>query len=161
MGDLITIGMAELKVVKAPKSITTVGLGSCVGICLFDNKEKILGVSHAMLPKSASIINNTNKAKFVDTSIDELLSQMIRLGAVKTRIVAKIIGGAQMFDYDSVLDSMRIGDRNIQSSRACLSMLGIPIIAEDVGGNYGRTIIASSKNGMVTIKVVAGPITEI
>lgn len=161
MGDVITIGMAELKVVKAPKSVMTIGLGSCVGICLFDNKLKILGVSHAMLPERASIINNSNRAKFVDTSITELLNQMYRLGAVKTRMVAKIIGGAQMFNYDGIVDSMRIGDRNIEATKKCLSELGIPIIAEDVGGYHGRTIIASSTTGMVTIKVIAGPVTEI
>lgn len=161
MEDIITIGMAELKVVRAPKSITTIGLGSCVGICLFDNKEKILGVAHAMLPQRDRIINNSNGAKFVDASIDEMLRQMIRLGADKTRIVAKIVGGAQMFNYDGALYSMKIGDRNIESSRKCLADLGIPIIAEDVGGDYGRTIIASSVNGIVTIKVIEGTIIEI
>lgn len=161
MGEIITIGMAELKVVKKPLDLTTIGLGSCVGICLFDNRAKVIGLAHAMLPESSQIIDNSNKAKFVDTSIYQMIEEMILLGAVKTRIVAKIIGGAQMFDYNSTTDFMRIGDRNIVASRKYLSILGIPIIAEDVGGNTGRTIVVSSTTGVVTVKSISGNIIEI
>ncbi len=161
MGTPIVVGMADLKAVKEPDELTTIGLGSCVGICLFDNRMKIIGMAHAMLPDSQKIVNNQNSAKFVDTSIMQLIDQMTRLGASKTRMVAKVAGGAQMFAFSSGTDSMRIGDRNIEATRLVLGKLGIPIIAEDVGLNYGRTIIFSPKTGMVTVKTIANGIKEI
>lgn len=155
MGDNIVIGMADLKAVKAPTSLTTIGLGSCVGICLYDNKVKVIGMAHAMLPDSTKIINNENKAKFVDTSITKLIDEMTKLGASKGRMVAKLAGGAQMFSYTSSNESMRIGDRNIEAAIMHLQKLGIPILAKDVGLNYGRTIVFNSENGMVTVKTIA------
>lgn len=160
MASPIIVGMADLKVVKEPSELTTIGLGSCVGICLFDNRIKVVGMAHVMLPDSTKIINNTNKAKFVDTGITELIQEMTKLGASKIRMVAKIAGGAQMFSYESGTDSMRIGDRNIEATRATLARLGIPIIAQDVGLNYGRTITASPITGLVTVKTIANGIKQ-
>ncbi len=161
MSNPIIVGMAELKVTNAPNDLTTIGLGSCVGICLFDNRMKIIGLAHAMLPDSTKIVNNENKAKFVDTSIALVLDEMIKKGAAKTRIVAKIAGGAQMFAYATGSESMKIGDRNIDATRMLLAKHGIPIISEDVGANYGRTIICSSTTGMVTVKTIQHGIREI
>lgn len=155
MEPSIVIGMADLKAVSAPNTLTTIGLGSCVGICLYDNKVKVIGMAHAMLPDSTKIINSENKAKFVDTSITKLIEEMTKLGASRTRMVAKIVGGAQMFSYTSSNESMRIGDRNIEATISNLQKLGIPIISRDVGSNYGRTIIFNSQNGMVTVKTIA------
>ncbi len=161
MSNPIIVGMAELKATNSPNDLTTIGLGSCVGICLFDNRVKIIGLAHAMLPDSTKIINNENKAKFVDTSIALLLDQMIKMGASKTRIVAKIAGGAQMFAYATGSESMKIGDRNVEATRMLLAKHGIPIISQDVGSNYGRTIICSSTTGMVTVKTIQHGIKEI
>lgn len=161
MEPSIVIGMADLKAVSAPKTLTTIGLGSCVGICLYDNKVKVIGMAHAMLPDSTKIINSENKAKFVDTSIIKLIEEMTKLGASRTRMVAKIVGGAQMFSYTSSNESMRIGDRNIEATISNLQKLGIPIISKDVGLNYGRTIIFNSQNGMVTVKTVANGTKDI
>ncbi len=160
MATPIIVGMADLKAVREPDELTTIGLGSCVGICLFDNRAKVIGMAHAMLPDSTKIVNNENKAKFVDTSITKLIEEMTKLGASKTRMVAKVAGGAQMFAYASGSDSMRIGDRNIDATRLILGKLGIPIIAQDVGLNYGRTITISS-SGNVAVKTIAHGIKEI
>ncbi len=161
MGIPIVVGMADLKAVKEPNNLMTVGLGSCVGICLYDNKAKVIGMSHAMLPDSTKIINNTNKAKFVDTSIGALVDEMTKLGASKARMVAKITGGAQMFAYTSTTDTMRIGDRNVEATKLILAELGIPVVAQDVGLNYGRTITFSSETGLVTVKTISNGIKDI
>lgn len=161
MASPIIVGMADLKVTTEPNELTTIGLGSCVGICLFDNRAKVIGMAHAMLPDSTKIANNENKAKFVDTSVEKLINEMIRLGASKIRMVAKIAGGAQMFAYASGSDSMRIGERNIDATKTLLAKYGIPIIAQDVGLNYGRTITCSPSTGMVTIKTIQHGIKEI
>ncbi len=157
----IVVGMADLKAVKAPSNLTTIGLGSCVGICLYDSTAKVIGMAHAMLPDSTKIINNTNKAKFVDTSIDELIDAMVRLGASPSRMVAKIAGGAQMFAYTSTVDSMRIGDRNVEATKLLLAKKGINVIAQDVGLNYGRTITFSSTTGIVSVKTIAHGLKDI
>ncbi len=161
MATPIIVGMADLKAVREPDELTTIGLGSCVGICLFDNRAKVIGMAHAMLPDSTKIVNNENKAKFVDTSIVKLIDEMTKLGASKARMVAKVAGGAQMFAYSSGTEAMRIGDRNVEATKLCLAKLGIPIIAQDVGLNYGRTITFSSKTGNVAVKTIAHGTNEI
>lgn len=160
-GKTVTIGMADLCAVNSPDSITTIGLGSCVGICLYDNKVKVIGMAHAMLPDSTKIVKNDNKAKFVDTSITKLIEEMTKLGASKNRLVAKLVGGAQMFAYTSSNESMRIGDRNVEAAILNLQKLGIPILSKDVGSNYGRTIIFSAETGMVTVKTVSNGTKDI
>ncbi len=160
MAAPIVVGMADLKAARAPDELTTIGLGSCVGICLFDNRTKVIGMAHAMLPDSTQIANNSNKAKFVDTSLKELIDEMTRLGASRARLVAKVAGGAQMFAYASGSDAMKIGERNIAATKMQLQRLGIPILAQDTGLNYGRTIIFSS-DGRLTIKTIANGIKEI
>ena len=93
MGNMIKVGMADLKVCKCPDALTTLGLGSCVGVALYDPVTKVSGLLHCMLPDSTQIRNNSNVAKFADTGIDELIRQMENLGASKSRLVAKMAGG--------------------------------------------------------------------
>ena len=95
MASTIKVSMADLKVAKAPDSLTTLGLGSCIGLTLYDPASKIGGLVHYMLPDSTKLRNNTNIAKFGDTGIRELYNQMIKNGANPRRMVAKIAGGAK------------------------------------------------------------------
>ena len=94
MGEMIKVGMADMKYCKAPDSITTLGLGSCVGVVIYDSITKIAGLVHVMLPDSTKIKNNENLAKFADTGVDEMVRQIINAGASKSRLKAKIAGGA-------------------------------------------------------------------
>lgn len=154
MNNKIKVGMADLKSCKAPEVLTTLGLGSCVGIILYDPKSKVSGLAHVMLPDSTQIRNNSNVAKFADTAVDKLIGDMVRLGANKSRLVAKIAGGAQMFSFDSANEMMRIGERNAKATKAKLSALGIKLLAEDTGKNYGRTIEFYSETGDLLIKTI-------
>ena len=155
MGEVIKVGMADLKVCRFPDSLTTLGLGSCVGVALYDGKTKITGLAHIMLPDSTTIKNNSNIAKFADTGIVETVRQMELLGAAKNRIVAKIAGGANMFHFASEANkALRVGDNNVAACKKKLAELGIPLIAEDTGNNYGRTVVINSEDGMFTIKAV-------
>ncbi len=159
MGEIIKVGMADLKVCREPDSLTTLGLGSCVGVALYDPVTKICGLAHVMLPNSKEIRNNSNIAKFADTGIDETIRLMNALGAPTKRIVAKIAGGAQMFSFGSnSSDNLNIGAKNVEAVKAKLSELSIPILAEDTGLNYGRTVILDSLTGGYTIKAVGKPI---
>lgn len=154
MGNMIKVGMGDLKVCKCPDNLTTLGLGSCVGAVLYDKKTKVSGLLHCMLPDSTKISNNSNIAKFADTGLDELLKQMLALGAKKPNMVAKIAGGAQMFAFSNSNDMLRVGDRNVEAVKAKLKTMGIPIIAQDTGLNYGRTIEFYSETGILLIKAV-------
>ena len=154
MNEMIKVGMADLNVCVAPNAITTLGLGSCVGIILYDQRNKIAGLAHVMLPDSTKISNNENKAKFADTGIDELINRMKEIGANPRGLVAKIAGGAQMFAFSKNNDMMRIGDRNVEATKAKLNELSIPILAEDTGFNYGRTIEFHPETGELHIKSV-------
>ncbi len=154
MNEMIKVGMADLNVCSSPKALTTLGLGSCVGIVLFDPIRRIAGLVHVMLPDSTKIINNENKAKFADTGIDALISEMTKIGADRRVLIAKIAGGAQMFAFGNNNEMMRIGDRNVEATKVKLQQLGIMIKAEDTGLNYGRTIEFYPETGMLLIKSV-------
>ena len=129
LGTVVKVGMADLKVCKEPDSLTTLGLGSCVGICLYDPVTKVSGMAHIMLPDSKQISRDKNPAKYADTGINLLISQMVALGANKSRLKAKIAGGAQMFAFNAAAESLgRVGDRNVEAVKANLAALRIPII---------------------------------
>ena len=161
MSETIKVGMADLKICVSPDSITTLGLGSCVGIALRDPVTKIGGLAHVMLPDSTAIRNNSNIPKFADTGIEELVRQVVAKGANRSRLVAKIAGGAQMFAFQSKTDMVRIGERNVEASKKKLKELGIRILAEDTGKDYGRTVIFYPENGDFVIKAVGRDIKVI
>jgi Chemotaxis protein; stimulates methylation of MCP proteins len=161
MENIIKVGMADLQSSKHPCVLTTLGLGSCVGVALYDPQKKIAGLAHVMLPNSQQARNNSNIAKFADSAIIKLIDDMVKLGANKSNIVAKLAGGAQMFSFSEASEMMRIGSRNVASSKEMLGQLKIPIISEDTGGNYGRTIELSSNNGKLLIKTIGHGVKEI
>ena len=163
MTEMIKVGMADLKVCPHPKAITTLGLGSCVGIALYDPVTKVAGLAHIMLPDSTQIRNNENKAKFADTGIRELVQLMTVAGANKSRLVAKIAGGAQMFAFQSSTNSdmARVGERNVEATKKTLKEMNIKILAEDTGLNYGRTVEFYSETGDFVIKSVGKPVKTI
>ncbi|NLV88049.1 MAG: chemotaxis protein CheD [Tissierellia bacterium] len=152
--NTIKVGMADLNVTKAPHLLTTLGLGSCVGITLYDEVNKIAGLAHIMLPSSKEIKNNENKAKFADTGIDELIKSMVKIGANKNYLVAKIAGGAQMFNFNSNNQMLKIGERNIMATKEKLKELNIRIVSEDTGGNFGRTIVLDSADGSLYVRTI-------
>ncbi len=154
MGVEIKVGMADLNVCVSPDRITTLGLGSCVGIALRDPVTKIGGLAHIMLPDSSTIRNNSNIPKFADTGIEELVKQVTRRGANRSRLVAKIAGGAQMFGFNSNSEMVRVGERNVQATKKKLAQLRIPILAEDTGKNFGRTVIFYPETGDFVIRAV-------
>ena len=151
---MIVVGIADLNAVKSPGSLTTLGLGSCVGIALYDPVNKAAGLAHVMLPDSTQIQNNGNEAKFADTAIIRLIYQMLRLGARKELITAKIAGGAQMFGSPTANSALRIGDRNVEAALKFLGAQGIPVIGRDTGSNYGRTVELYADDGKFLIKTI-------
>ncbi len=158
MSEIVKVGMADLNICKAPNVITTLGLGSCIGLVLYDPVTKVGGMVHYMLPDSTKVRNNSNVAKFGDTGIRELLKRVVAAGANKNRLVAKIAGGAKMFEVSGLSEVGNIGARNAQTARETLKALGIRLVAEDTGLNYGRTVELHCDTGEFYIKSVGKPL---
>ena len=146
--------MADYKVGRAPDTLISYGLGSCIGISLYDPQTKIGGLLHIMLPDSNQSRANENRAKFADTGIPDMLEELIRMGAAKSRLVAKLAGGSQMFAFANASDIMRVGLRNASASKEILKKLSIPIVGEDTGGNYGRTVQIDLSTGVYKVKTI-------
>jgi len=160
--QLIKVGMADLNTAMNGEFLKTTGLGSCVGLTLFDPKKHVAGMAHVMLP-SSSIARETpiNVAKYADTAIPELIERMLALGSNLSSLQAKMAGGSQMFSLPGQTDSLRIGPRNVESCLMMLEQYSIPLLSQDTGGNFGRTIELSSDNGKLTIRSVQHGIKEI
>lgn len=160
--DVIKVGIAQMDVVRIPKTIRTSGLGSCVGVVIYDESKKIAGLVHIMLPDSSlGRTESINVAKFADTGVTSLVESLKREGAQNFKLKAKIAGGAQMFKFTSDKDSMRIGPRNVEAVKVQLKKLSIPIVAEDTGGNSGRTIEFNPETCKLNIRTVNQGVSEI
>ena len=136
MGEVIKVGIADWKLCKNPDTITTIGLGSCVGIVLYTATDDCCGMVHIMLPSSKEIKNNTNRAKFADTGIEDLLDALEKCGIKRRMLSAKIAGGAAMFQFSGKTDLASVGERNVIAVKEVLAALKIPIVAEDTGKDY-------------------------
>ena len=154
MSEMIKVGMADLKLCKAPDAITTLGLGSCVGIAIRDPITKVGGLAHIMLPDSSLFSNNTHLPKFADTGAVELVRLIVEAGGNRSRLVAKIAGGAQMFAFQGNNELTTVGERNVVAVKKILSELKIPILASDTGLNFGRTVEFYPETGDYIIKAV-------
>ena len=152
--DIIRVGIADMNIVKYPQTIRTSGLGSCVGVVLYDEPRKIAGMVHVMLPDSSlDRSKRINAAKFADTGIYALMELLKLEGVRPMSLKAKIAGGAQMFQLGSS-DTIRIGPRNIEAVKAELNRLSIPILAEETGGSSGRTIEFDPSTSKLSIRTV-------
>lgn len=155
MIETVRVGMAEYKAARSPAILISLGLGSCVGVALYESTKKIGGLAHIMLPDSdLSSKKDFNPGKFADTAIEMLIQDMVSIGVDPKRLTGKIAGGAQMFQIKSDNPIMQIGRRNVEAVKSKLATLNIGIISEDVEGNYGRTIEFNCETGELTIKTI-------
>lgn len=157
----IKVGIADLNIASSPNRLITIGLGSCIGIALYDKEIKLGGLAHIMLPDSSLFNTVNNPIKFADLAIPILLDKMEKMGASRRSIKAKIAGGASMFNFSDKSMVMDIGGRNSTAVKSMLSKLSIPIIGEETGGNKGRTMIFDTLTGVVQIRTVGLGIKEI
>ena len=157
----IKVGIADLNLVLDPGAIMTIGLGSCIGIALYDKTLKVAGLAHIMLPDSTQFKSNTNPMKFADLAIPLLIEKMEEQGCKKRNLIAKIAGGASMFNFSDKSIISDIGKRNAEAVKKTLKDKLIPIVAEETGGNKGRTMILQANDGKVILKVVGLEIIEL
>lgn len=157
----IQVGIAELKVAWAPDRLITYSLGSCVGVSLYDPLTRVGGLIHIMLPNSTQFNNVTKPAKFADLGIPLLLNEIRRKGGRSANLQAKLAGGAQMFSGSNEKFALDIGKRNVIMAKQTLKGLGIKILAEELGGNRGRTMILDTASGQVFIRMAGRQIKVI
>lgn len=157
----IHVGIAELKVSGQPDRLITMGLGSCVGLSLYDPLTRVGGLLHIMLPDSSLFNEVTKPAKFADLGIPLMIAEIKRRGGRVSNLQAKMAGGAQMFSGANDKFMLNIGERNVATTRLILRGLGIRVLAEEVGGSRGRTMILDTVNGQVMIRTVGTPIKVI
>lgn len=157
--ERLKVGIADYKVTEAPNTLITYGLGSCVGIALYDQRTKKGGLLHIMLPDSSSFSDTSKWEKFADLAIPRVVEEIS--GGRRHSLVAKIAGGASMFSFESSSPGLQIGQRNIEKVKEVLEDLSIPIIGEDVGGKTGRTMTVDLENFEVSIRLVNREIHQI
>lgn len=145
------IGIAEGAVCRAPVHLRTTGLGSCVGVTLYDPVLTLAGLVHIMLPQAPQG-EVAVRTKYADTGITWLHREMLRAGASSARLIAKIAGGAQMFKMLGQGDLMRIGPRNVEATLQVLSELGVRVAGQEVGGSVGRTIEMDPATGLLQVR---------
>ncbi len=155
MDQTISVGLGEQVVSKeAGVILVAFGLGSCLGIGMYDAAAHVSGLLHAVLPAQT---NGADRSpKYVDTGIESLLQAMLKAGADQRRIVTRVAGGANMLLSSSLNNTFDIGTRNIEAARRTFARMNIKVYAEQVGGNTGRTVRLYVVDGRMTVRVVGG-----
>ena len=164
MSNEIIVKIADLRVEREPAIITTHGLGSCLAIMLYDPAARAGGLAHVMLPTPDLSRLQAQPGKCPQSAIETMIAQMEQLGCRRERISAKLAGGATMFA--GLLQNRRegganIGQRNAQEAKRVLGSLNIPITAEDIGGDYGRSVEFILSSGTVLIHSFKAGLKEI
>ncbi len=147
------VGIAQLVLCRAPEQLTCLGLGSCVAVILYDPMTKIGGIVHVLLPRAPP--HNANEEKYADSGVRKLHSKMLEKGVVRDTMVAKLVGGAQMFSSLNIAIA-NIGHENIREARSALRALGVRIVAEELEGNRGRSAVFDSSTGKVVVRTAFG-----
>lgn len=155
MNELITVGISDVKITQNPGALVTYALGSCIGICLYDIALKVGGLAHIMLPYRPEGNNDLQVNRYADSCLPGMVKNMETMGCLRSRIRAKIAGGAKMFEVADDSTFGNIGARNISAVKETLAALGISIQAEDTGLNYGRTVYFYTETGTMVVKSFA------
>jgi chemotaxis protein CheD len=156
MRDPISVGLGEQVVSKHPEDVLVAyGLGSCLGISMFDPISRVCGMLHAVLPQRLNGADPLS-SKYVDSGIEGLLAAMLKEGADRRRIILRMAGGANMLISPGLSQTFDIGSRNIASAHTTLARLGMPLKKEEVGGNTGRTVRMYVIDGRLTVRVIGG-----
>lgn len=150
MAEIVRAG--DHKVGRAEGTLMVRGLGSCVAVILYDERERVGGLAHILLPDPSFSTNSERRMRFATTAVPALVSEMETAGACRDRITARLVGGASMFRDLLPKDRPNMGERNVVATRSVLAEVGIPVLGEDVGGDYGRTVQFELAGGQVRVR---------
>lgn len=153
MSNEIKVGISDYHVTRSPDTLVTFGLGSCVGVAIYDPRTKIGGLSHIMLPDSKMFRDIKKIEKFADLAIPQMAEE-IKKSSKSNQLIAKIAGGASMFQFSSAAPQSNVGERNILAVKKTLTELGIPIRGDHTGGSMGRTMIVDLYSFSINVRMV-------
>jgi chemotaxis protein CheD len=148
----IRVKVADYAVSVGDQTLATIGLGSCVAIALYDSVARVGGLAHVLLPHESMARDRSNPAKFPSSAVAMLLAEMTRLGADARRVRAKLVGGASMFANLLPAGGINIGERNVTAARDALAAAGVPVVAEDIGSDHGRSVFFHLADGRVEVR---------
>jgi chemotaxis protein CheD len=154
-GRELLVRVADLRAGVADDVLVTVGLGSCVAILLYDAEARVGGMAHTLLPSPKLARSDRNPAKFPESAVPRLLELMIAEGARRDRVTGRLAGGASMFATLAPPGTVQMGERNLVAAREALSSQGVPLVAEAVGGDFGRTVRLRVRDGRVEVSTVS------
>lgn len=160
---MVPVGIGDLRASKAPSEVLVAyGLGSCVGVCLYDPDTRVGGLAHVMLPDSGEATSLRPLGKFADRAVPLLLEEMAKLGAASGRVIGRIAGGAQMLIAPGFSgNGFNIGERNVEAVRTVLERYRVPLLKADTGGNRGRTVAMHIGSGKISIRTIGAKETEL
>jgi len=161
MANEVVVKVADLDVGLAGDVLVTYGLGSCVAIILYDATVKVGGMAHILLPTPALAKPGASTRKFPETAVPALLEAMGEVGASTRRVTAKLVGGAAMFTSLVPAGTIQMGERNVIASRKALNAHNIPVMAEAIGGTFGRSVRFDVESGVVSISSVKAGVQEL
>ena len=148
-GEPVYLHPGQLVAADKPVVVSTV-LGSCVAVCLWDERLKIGGINHYLLPVAP---RGSESPRYADTAIPQLVAQVRALGSMNGSLVAKVFGGACVIEAFAH-HREQLGQRNIEVARTLLAKAGVKVVAEDVGGRRGRKLFFSLADGSVAVKAL-------
>jgi chemotaxis protein CheD len=148
------VGLGQSAVLQGQGMLASYGLGSCVGVVMHDAAARVGGLVHVVLPSGQLSRDRTNPSRFAETAVPYLVGEMVRAGAVRGRIKAKLVGGASMFASLTPAGSVQMGQRNLSACRAALQKVSVPVEAEAVGGEIGRSLWFDVGAGTLTVRSV-------
>ncbi|WP_328702039.1 chemotaxis protein CheD [Alicyclobacillus fructus] len=152
----IRVGIAEGALMRGPGRLVTAGLGSCVGVVIYDAQSQLAGLAHVMLPQRPSPDTKVPQ-KYADSAIDWLIREIVQAGGNALRLRAKYAGGAQMFQGVK-MEALRVGERNAAAVEKNLAARGIPVDGKDIGGNQGRTLWFELPSCVLVVRTARGDV---
>ncbi len=156
-GKVLVAGMGEIKVARMAGVLTCIGLGSCVGVLLYDPATAVASLAHVMLPESHGGSESESPGKYATTALPAMLLQMGVPAHALSRLRAVLIGGAELFANRT--QTLQIGARNVEKLRSLLGAYRIPIVFEDTGGRQGRSFEFDLATGRLALRTVGGTLT--
>jgi chemotaxis protein CheD len=152
---LIEVQMGKMELAQAPERLVTRGLGSCLGITIYDPIKKIGAMVHPMLPDIDKSKIKSNQSRFVNSGIRLAMQELEKKGCFRSRFEVKMFGGAHMFSFINTDSALNVGQKNIEMAHAVFQEFNMKILAEEVGGTFGRTIELDTETGKVLVKTVS------
>ncbi len=155
------VKIGEYLITNGKQQLAIYGLGSCVGIFLYDPEQRVGGLAHTLLPTCPQHRELKNPGKYVETAVNQMIEEMEEMGARRERMLAKIVGGAHMFQMENNSESPTVGQQNLECAQQTLESMGIEIVGMEAGGSMGRSFFVEPGTGKAYVKTLHQGIKEV